>query len=106
MTNEVELKERDDNSGNGGHHDDDRAKTFEITIVYNGLTKPLTVEKTELVSAVLARAIALFGTLPQPHTLALYTEDRGELPDGQTMKEAGIKKREKVLLRPSTVKAG
>lgn len=106
MTNEVELKDRDDNSGNGGHHDDDRTKTFEITIVYNGLTKPLTVEKTELVSAVLARAITLFGSLPQPHTLALYTEDRGELKDGETVKEAGIKKHEKVLLRPSTVKAG
>ena len=68
--------------------------------------KVTTVSRDELISSVLTRAIALYGALPQPHTLALYTEDRGELPDGQTVKEAGIKKREKVLLRPSTVKAG
>lgn len=106
MNSEVELKDRDDESVHGSHHDDDRSKTIEIIIVYNGLTKPLSVAKTDLISLVLAHAIALFGTLPQPHTLALYTDDRGELPDGQTVKEAGLKKHEKVLLRPSTVKAG
>lgn len=106
MSNETELKDRGEDSVGGGHQEDGRTHEFEITISYNGLDKPLTVTKTELISEVLARAIAIFGGLPQPHTLALYTEDRGELPDGQTVKEAGIKKREKVLLRPSTVKAG
>lgn len=106
MNNDVELKDRDKDHGKGDGRDDDNSKGFEISIVYNGLAKPMEVEKTELVGAVLARALVLFGNLPQPHTLALYTEDRGELPDSQTVKEAGIKKREKVLLRPSTVKAG
>ena len=106
MTSEVEMKDPEDGSDDRGHGNDSRDKEFEITISYNGLDKPLTVSRDELISSVLTRAIALYGGLPQPHTLALYTEDRGELSDGQTVKEAGIKKREKVLLRPSTVKAG
>ena len=55
----------------------------------------------------LAQAIALFGSLPNPHTLSLHTEDRGELKDEQqTAEQAGLRPGEKVLLRPSTVKAG
>ena len=107
MTNEVELKEHDDDSVNGDHHDDGRSNSFEIIILYNGLEKPLTVSKSDLISDVLKRAIELFGVPANPaHMLGLFTTDKGELELTQTVKEAGIKKREKVLLRPSTVRAG
>ena len=105
MENELELKERPEDSDDGGH-ENGHAKSFEIIVIYNGLQKALEVTKIELISSVLAKAIAVFGGPPNPHTLALYTEDKGELQDGQTVKEAGIKKHEKILLRPSTVKAG
>lgn len=83
-----------------------RPDTFEVVIVYNGQKKPLTVSNAELIREVLPRAIALFGALPNPHTLSLFTTDRGELQDTSTIKEAGVTPHEKVLLRPSTVKAG
>lgn len=104
MTN-AETKHCDDTSVLDSDHDD-HSKPFEIVIVYNGLSKPLDVTKSDLIGEVLRRAIEIFGNPPNPHTLALYTADRGELQDSQTVKESGIKKHEKVLLRPSTVKAG
>jgi hypothetical protein len=80
---------------------------FEIVVIYNGQTKPTKIAANELIKDVLAQAIALFGSLPNPHTLALYTEDGGELKDEQqTAEQAGLRPGEKVLLRPSTVKAG
>ncbi len=106
MNKEVEVMKSPDDPPDQGNGSNGPDKELEITISYNGLDKPLTVLLDELISSVLARAIALFGNLPQPHTLALYTEKYGELPDDQTVKEAKIKKRDKVLLRPSTVKAG
>ena len=83
-----------------------RPDAFEITVVYNGQKKPLKVTAGELIKDVLARAIALFGSLPNPHTLSLFTADAGELKDELTVKQAGLTPGEKVLLRPSTVKAG
>ena len=97
---------KDENSKNHATHEESNATHFEITVSYNGINKTLLVSKSELIRDVLAKAIALFGSLPSPHTLALFTADRGELPEGQSVKEAGIKKHEQVLLRPSTVKAG
>lgn len=83
-----------------------RPDSFEVIVVYNGQKKPLKVTLCEQIKDVLARAIALFGSLPNPHTLSLFTADSGELKDEATVKEAGLTPGEKVLLRPSTVKAG
>lgn len=108
MADKPEQKEHDDDSVESGRHDkhDGRDKSFEITVVYNGLTKPLEVSKAELMSSVLAQAIAAFGNLPAPHTLALYNDEGRELPDGESVKDAKLKKGDRLLLRPSTVKAG
>jgi hypothetical protein len=57
------------------------------------------------VKHLLDQAIRAFGQLPQPHTLSLY-KDGKELADNQTIKEAGIKACDVLLLRPSTVKGG
>jgi hypothetical protein len=108
MTDRQE-KEFGDDSGERGRPDEHgggREKSFEIQVVYNGLGKQLDVTKDELISAVLAQAIAAFGNLPAPHTLALYDADGNELPDGSTIHDAKIKKGDRLLLRPSTVKAG
>jgi hypothetical protein len=83
-----------------------RDKPFDITVVYNGLTKSFEVSKDELIASVLAKALAAFGNLPAPHTLGLYDADGRELPDSQTVKDAKVKKDDRLLLRPSTVKAG
>jgi hypothetical protein len=83
-----------------------RPSTFEIVVLYNGQKKPLNVSLSEFIRDVLPRAIALFGPLPNPHTLALFTADKGELNDAWTVQQAGLTPHEQVLLRPSTVKAG
>lgn len=99
---ELDLSER----GTEHLHVRKRPDTFEVVIIYNGQKKPLQVSSGELIRDVLAHAIALFGSLPNPHTLALFTADRGELKEESTVKEAGLTPHEEVLLRPSTVKAG
>lgn len=106
---ELEQKELDDISVQGGRQDesdDGREKSFKITVVYNGLTKPLTVERDELIKSVLDRAIAAFGSPPNPHMLSLFNEKGEELRDGDTVKKAKVKKGDSLLLRPSKVKAG
>jgi len=79
---------------------------LEVVVIYNGIRKPLKVALTESMPDVLQRAISLFGSLPAPHTLALFTEAGNELPNSGTVKEAGIRPGEKLLLRPSTVRGG
>jgi len=83
-----------------------RPEGFKVVVIYNGQRKPLEVANAQTISDVLVRAIALFGSLPNPHTLSLFTEDKGELKDEWTVREAGLTPHEEVLLRPSTVKAG
>ncbi len=83
-----------------------RPEGFKVVVIYNGQRKPLEVANAQTISDVLVRAIALFGSLPNPHTLSLFTEDKGELKDEWTVREARLTPHEEVLLRPSTVKAG
>ena len=107
---ENQQKEFDDESGDRGRPEDEhgggRDKPFEVEVIYNGLAKPIEVSKDELISSVLQKAIAAFGNLPAPHTLALYDADGNELQDGSTVHGSKIKKGDHLLLRPSTVKAG
>jgi hypothetical protein len=79
---------------------------FDVVIIYNGIKKLLEVKRDELFKVVLQKAIALFGSLPNPHTLALFTEAGRELPENETVKQVGLRPDEKLLLRPSTVKGG
>ena len=111
MTEKTDQKEFGDESVESGRQDDDhgggRDKPFDIEVVYNGLPKTISVTKDELLSAVLVQAIAAFGNLPSPHLLGLYDADGTELKnEQQTVHEAKIKKGDRLLLRPSTVKAG
>jgi len=82
-------------------------KNFKILILYNGITKSEEVHLDETIKRVLERAIQLFQPIPQPHTQALYTQAGEELvSEGETVKQAGIKPGETLLLRPSKVRGG
>jgi hypothetical protein len=81
--------------------------TLHLEITYNGITKPIEVNREATVKALLDRAIALFGNLPQPHTLALWTASGVELTrEQETLEAAHLKDGESLILRPSAVKGG
>ena len=95
-----------ENASGGPHRPRPHPEKFELLIVYNGLKKPLEVRLEELTKTVLQKAIALFGSPPQPHMLSLFTEAGKELPENETVQEAGLRPGEVLLLRPSAVKGG
>lgn len=81
--------------------------TLHLTIVNNGISKRIEIVATATVKVLLDRAIALFGNIPQPHTLSLWTEKGVELTqESQTLKEAHVKEGDTLLLRPGAVKGG
>jgi hypothetical protein len=78
-----------------------------LGIEYNGLRKEIEINNEATVKALLDRAISVFGNLPQPHMLALWTAQGVELTnEKQTLKEAHIKDGEVLILRPGAVKGG
>jgi hypothetical protein len=83
----------------------EHACQFTVEVLYDGVKKKFEVRVEEMVKQLLDKAIAAFGPLPNPHTLALY-KDGKELADTSTIKQAGIKPHDVLLLRPSTVKGG
>lgn len=106
MLNENQGPNPGSESGGPGKNRGPHEEAVEVIIIYNGIKKPLKVMLSELIGAVLQRAIALFGSLPNPHTLSLYTEGAQESADNESVKEAGLRPGEKLLLRPSAVKGG
>jgi hypothetical protein len=81
-------------------------KKFEVKVIYNGVDKKLDLQHGETVKQVLDRAMQIFGPLPQPHLMSLFNEAGTELNDALTVDEAGIKPKDRLLLRPSQVKGG
>ena len=82
-------------------------QTLYLEILYNGIAKKIEIDRDATIKMLLERAIAIFGNLPQPHTLALWTEKGVELTnEQQTLKAAHIGDGESLLLRPSAVKGG
>jgi hypothetical protein len=80
-------------------------REFAVEILYDGVKKKFEVRAEETVKALLDKAIAAFGPLPNPHMLALYKGGE-ELPDSKSLKDAGVKPHDVLLLRPSKVKGG
>src|SRR5436190_767172 len=78
-------------------------KEFTVEILYDGIKKKFEVRAEETVKALLDKALAAFGPLPNPHTLSLYKGGE-ELSDSQILKQAGVKPHDTLLLRPSKVK--
>jgi hypothetical protein len=81
-------------------------RVSKVTILYNGLDRKIEAKADELVKVLLAQAIAAFGSPPNSHTLSLFTTDGRELQDAQTVRQAGVKPGETLLLRPGAVKGG
>ena len=85
----------------------DAKHEIDVEILYNGLSKKIEISREATVKVLLDRAIAAFGSLPQPHLLALWDAQGVELTnEQQTLKEAKVKDRDVLLLRPSAVKGG
>lgn len=81
-------------------------KKFAVEVVYNGVTKSLLVEPEERVSALLQKAIALFGVTQNAHLLSLFRQDGTVVDEGQSVEQAGLKPGQELLLRPNVVKGG
>ena len=79
---------------------------FGVTVIYNGVPKQFEVRRDELVQRLLDQARQAFGPINNPHLLGLFTKDGVELKDDQTIEAAGVKPRDVLLLRPSTVRGG
>ena len=86
--------------------DEKHPRQFTVLVLYNGVPKKFEVRQDELVKRLLEQAIQGFGPITNPHLLGLFTEDGVELKDDQTIKEAGLKPHEELLLRPSSVRGG
>jgi hypothetical protein len=82
------------------------AHGFKMTIVYNGVGKEFAVKPTEGVKHLFDQAITAFGVTGNVHMLSLYNPGGHELADALTLKDAGVKPKDELLLRPSAVKAG
>jgi hypothetical protein len=91
---------------NGKEREIGNDKQFAVQIVYNGVTKPLEVERNQLVTVVLQRAITLFGITQNPHLLSFFRQDGSLVPETDTVERAGLKPGQVLLLRPNAVKGG
>lgn len=85
--------------------EEQEARQFQVEVLYDGIKKPFEVRVDEKIKHLLDQAIKAFGPLPNPHMLSLY-KGTTELADSQTIKEAGVKPHDVLLLRPSKVKGG
>jgi hypothetical protein len=83
----------------------DHNRPFKVEVIYNGVSKPFEVKRDELVKKLLDEALAAFGPIQNPHTMSLYKGGK-ELKDEETLKQAGVEPRDRLLLRPSEVKGG
>ena len=83
-----------------------QALKYEVSIIYNGVTRVLEVDSHERTQAVLARAVALFGVQQGGHLLSLFTLNNVEIPDNESVEQAHITPGEQLLLRPSRVRGG
>ena len=85
---------------------DSKETGADVTVIYNGVPKKIKAHLDETVKKLLEHAIHVFSPIPQPHLLGLFTEAGQELNDAQTVREAGVKEHDKLLLRPSAVRGG
>lgn len=81
--------------------------SFLVKVTYNGIEKKLTVTEDEPVSTVLSDAIKLFPISEAQHLLALFDRHGAEITnETQSVKEAGLTKNDRLVLRQSAVKGG
>jgi hypothetical protein len=81
-------------------------KTKDVEIVHNGKVKEFRFDRDELVASLLAKAIERFVVVGNPHMQSLYDAAGRELPDAETLHQAGVKADDELVLRQSQVKGG
>jgi hypothetical protein len=81
-------------------------RKFAVEIVYNGVTRSIEVQPEEQVTALLQKAISIFGITQNPHLLSLFRQDGSQVPENESIERAGLKPHEVLLLRPNAVKGG
>jgi hypothetical protein len=80
-----------------------------VEVLYNGLTRRVDFQFTESMGALRQQAVNAFGNPPTPHALSLFTKagtEFGPNTDTLTVREAGVKDGEELLLRPGIVRGG
>lgn len=111
----VDSAQRGDANGPGHHPDhgrpphDHEDKEQKVTVIYNGVRERIDFKFEETLGVLRQRAVDAYGNIPQPHTVSLFTEagvEFGPDRDQETIRQAGIEKNDKLLLRPSKVRGG
>jgi hypothetical protein len=76
-----------------------------ITVVHNGVPFELDAPENASVQSVFSRAMEHFGTSGQAN-YALFTEQNAELNLQQSLRDAGVKEEQRLVLRAREVRAG
>lgn len=79
---------------------------FDVTIVYNGLSKSISANPNQAVQALLQHALNAFEIQQGRENFALFTEAGQLLDPNLSVKDAGITAESKLLLRPRQVSGG
>jgi hypothetical protein len=93
-------------NGHAHEHEDREPK---VEVIYNGVKKKVEFKFSETMGVLRERAVKEFGNVPTPHLLSLFTTagvEFGPDQDQKTIRDAGIKKNEELLLRPGVVRGG
>lgn len=77
-----------------------------VTILYNGVERELRLHDEQHVEHLLKEAIREFGIASNQHLLSLFDSAGAELPDEETLRAAGVKPGDHLVLRPGVVKGG
>jgi len=79
---------------------------LDVAILYNGTEREFRLHDEQRVEHLLKEAIRDFGIADNQHLLSLFNAAGAELPDGETLRAAGVKPSDRLVLRPGVVKGG
>ena len=82
------------------------ATQFEVTVVYNGVSKSIEVNPNQSVQAVLQHALNEFGIRQNRENFGLFAQTGQELDTAISAEAAGITPESQLLLRPRRVAGG
>lgn len=77
-----------------------------VTVTYNGVDHDIDFNPRQAMQALLEHAMNVFEIRENRHLMALFTKDGVELPVEGSVKDAGIKPGDVLVLRPSAVRGG
>jgi len=81
--------------------------TFEVTVTYNGVPRPVTANSHQAVQALLQHALNEFEIHQGPENLALYLPGASQpINENSSVTDAGINAQSILELRPRVVRGG